>query len=57
MDGLQTRYWSGIITKAEEWTLALGIKELGSDTRIESEHSYMRISHGVCRNKTRNQFS
>jgi len=28
-----------LITKAEEWARALGIKELGSDTRIESEHS------------------
>jgi len=28
-----------LITKAEEWARARGIKELGSDTRIESEHS------------------
>jgi len=28
-----------LLEKAEEWTRAHGIKELGSDTRIESEHS------------------
>ena len=28
-----------LVTKAEEWARAHGIKELGSDTRIESEHS------------------
>ena len=28
-----------LVTKAEEWSRALGIRELGSDTRIESEHS------------------
>jgi aminoglycoside 6'-N-acetyltransferase I len=28
-----------LVTQAEEWARAHGIKELGSDTRIESEHS------------------
>lgn len=28
-----------LIAQAEDWTRSLGIKELGSDTRIESEHS------------------
>lgn len=28
-----------LVAKAEEWTRAQGVKELGSDTRIESEHS------------------
>jgi aminoglycoside 6'-N-acetyltransferase I len=28
-----------LVTKAEEWARAHGIKELGSDTRIESEYS------------------
>lgn len=28
-----------LVSKAEEWARKQGIKELGSDTRIESEHS------------------